>query len=545
MFSNEPQNNDKNIFYTNNPDDAIYTNNPDDEENINNNNNNNNNKLFFDDNNEIKNEEENLNNNNFINKINIEENNPNIIENNIENNIEKINENNNENIKENNIEKNNNNIIEIQNEEPIENQKEEEKVNSELVKLNNAEEKGENKEKKEDEVENNEKKIENQNDNNIKVNKKEKNEKHNKDISKSKQSNLENNSAKQALLQEYKSDNNIEDNEEKKINFRKNICKILIAIFFGQLICLLCVGNGYFVQEIQRENGIITPLLINSSYYFILFLLYFFISKCKIKKPKWIYLILSICDTQANFINVFIFSFIQFEYPYIINILSTIWTVVFTLIIIRIYKYLNNHIIGLILCLVGVVSVFIGIYGSFDEFVDMFSSFNDQIKGLLLSILVSIIYGLNAVLMEKFISSENEEIKSFCTWLGIFGFGISLLESFIPLSNDGFEFQILFDTKKDNVDAKVIIFWILAAIFLAAMTSLSPFYIQKFSATMYNVSLVFTIFWSYMIDSIFIKKKFEFGWLNILYFVGLIIIIVGTVIFSRKDRVKKHDYNYS
>ena len=77
------------------------------------------------------------------------------------------------------------------------------------------------------------------------------------------------------------------------------------------------------------------------------------------------------------------------------------------------------------------------------------------------------------------------------------------------------------------------------------MTSISPFYIQKFSATMYNVSLVFTIFWSYMIDSIFIKKKFEFGWLNILYFVGLIIIIVGTVIFSRKDRVKKHDYNYS
>ena len=34
MFSNEPQNNDKKIFYTNNPDDAIYTNNPDDEETL-------------------------------------------------------------------------------------------------------------------------------------------------------------------------------------------------------------------------------------------------------------------------------------------------------------------------------------------------------------------------------------------------------------------------------------------------------------------------------------------------------------------------------
>jgi len=283
------------------------------------------------------------------------------------------------------------------------------------------------------------------------------------------------------------------------------------------------------------------PLLINASYYFLIFFLYFFISKCKIKKPKWIYIILSLLDTQANFINIYIFSFIDFRFPYIMNILSTIWAVVFTLILIRIYKYLLNHILGIILCIVGVFSVFLGTFEKISDFIDIFKSFNDDIKGLLLSILVSILYGLNSVLMEKYISNENDEIKSYCIWLGIFGFGISIIESFIPKGGNEFEFKILFVTKINNIDKYVIIYWILAALFLMALTALSPFYIQKFSATMFNISLVFTILWSFIIDLICIKKEFNFYWLIILYFIGFIIIIIGTVIFNLKPRIKKHN----
>ena len=258
-----------------------------------------------------------------------------------------------------------------------------------------------------------------------------------------------------------------------------------------------------------------------------------------------IYIILSICDTQANYINIFIFSKIEFKYPYIINILSNIWTVLFTLILLRQYKYLINHKIGLILCFVGVFSAFLGSFNDIDKFVSMFSTFNDDILGILLCLLVSLLYGLNAVLIERFISEENDEIKSYCTWLGIFGFAISIIESLIPISDDGFEFQILFDTKAHMVDIVVIIFWILSSICLAAMTSLSPFYIQKFGATMFNISLVFTVLWAYIIDSIFINKKYEFYWLNIFYFIGFIIIIIGTVIFMRKERIKRNEYNYA
>ena len=78
------------------------------------------------------------------------------------------------------------------------------------------------------------------------------------------------------------------------------------------------------------------------------------------------------------------------------------------------------------------------------------------------------------------------------------------------------------------------------------MTSLSPLYIQKFQAVNFNISLVFTIFWSFIIKSLFIENEsgFEWHWFNILYFIGFIIIISGTVIFFLKDRVKRNEFAY-
>ena len=330
---------------------------------------------------------------------------------------------------------------------------------------------------------------------------------------------------------------NMESEEYFPDDLKNNKSKtytILFAILFGQLLSLLCVGNGYFSQYIQNKRNIVTPLLLNASYYFLIFIIYgIVILKLKIEKPKIIYIILGIFDTQANYINIFIFSFVKFEYPYIINILSSMWSVLFTLILIKRYKYLNNHIYGIIICLFGIFLLFLGTFESFGSFINMFKSFNEQIKGLLLSILVSILYGLNAVLMEKYLLDE-KEIKAYCSWLGIVGFSISILQSFIPISDDGFEFKILFNS---DFDFKIFVCWLFAALSLAAMTSLSPFYIQKYSANMFNISLLFTIFWSFVIDSLFIVDDFKFYGFCAFFIIGFIIVIIGTIIFSRKDRL--------
>ena len=508
-----------NGMYTNNPDEVeMYTNNPDDEKQSPKNEQK---KLFFDDddnnendnneNNNKKNEEPD-NDNPYLEKNSISESDNKMSNLNIEieqakNIIQKANEEEKE--------------IELIEKEEQENEREDNEIKKEPIK----EEIKENNKKSKHKKKEHKKVINNYESNDL----------------------LLQNSYQVPLIDNNNNNNNmhiIED--DTNTNKCPYIKKILLAILFGQIISLLSVGNGFCVEEIQKDFS--TPLFVNSCYYFLLFFIYCFIIKFKIKKPKWIYIILSLIDTQANFINVYIFSITKFKYPFIINILSTIWSVVFTLIIIRTYKYLKNHIIGIALSIIGVFASFLGTFNSFEDFKNMFSDFNDDIKGLLLCILVSILYGFNTVLLEKFISSENDEIKSYCTWLGIFGFIFSLVESFIPIHDGKFEFQFLLDGNKDDINyAKIIIFWILAAVFLATMTALSPFYIQKFSATMYNISLAFTIVWSYVIESIFIvdKDKYEFYMLNILYFVGFVIIIIGTIIFSLKDRIKKHDYSYS
>ena len=344
-------------------------------------------------------------------------------------------------------------------------------------------------------------------------------------------SNSNNNDPINNLHSEELISNNI--NEKKEIK-KLSIYKILIPILIGQFISLLCVGNGYCNQYIQNKRDVVTPLLLNASYYILIFILYGIIFlKFKFKKPKMIYIILSISDTQANYINIYIFSFVKFEYPYIINVLSSMWSVLFTLIIIKRYKYLKNHVYGISICLIGIFLLFLGTFKSFKEFIDMFKSFNDQIKGLLLSIFVSILYGLNAVLMEKYISTD-EDIQSYCSWLGIIGFSVSILQSFIPINDNEYEFKILFNR---NLDFRIFICWILASISLALMTSISPFYIQKFSANMFNISLLFTIFWSFIIDEAFIDDDFKYYWLCNFFIFGFVIVILGTVIFSSVDRI--------
>ena len=201
----------------------------------------------------------------------------------------------------------------------------------------------------------------------------------------------------------------------------------------------------------------------------------------------------------------------------------------------------------MVIWFIGVIAMILGSFNSIKDLKDDFKHFDYNIMGLILSLPASIRIGLNAVLTEKYISLENGEIKSYRTWLGIFGFFITIIEGFIPKGDYDIEYKILFHDNKDKIDSEIMIFWILSAICLAAMTSLSPLYIQKFQANNFNISLVSTIFWSYIIKIFIIGKisEFEWYWFNILYFIGFIFIISGTVFFCLNDKVKRNEFAYS
>ncbi len=134
---------------------------------------------------------------------------------------------------------------------------------------------------------------------------------------------------------------------------------------------------------------IVTPFLLTSSYYFILGLIWILIFR-KIKKPKLSYILITIFDSQGNFLNIYAFSIIHFNYPFIINVSSVFWTCLFTWIFIKKYKYRRIHIIGVSISLIGVV---VTLYGTIRLLGDKDNIF-DNMKGLILCLSASICYSM-------------------------------------------------------------------------------------------------------------------------------------------------------
>lgn len=160
---------------------------------------------------------------------------------------------------------------------------------------------------------------------------------------------------------------------------------MIYNILVGQFLAILGVATGIFVELAQDKYQFNVPLIINSTYYFLLFLVYLIVSK-KLIKPKLYFILIAIFDSQANFMCVYAFSVTHFNLPFIINFSSLLWTLIFSVIFIKTYKYTLLHWIGVLIICIGILeSVLRGmIQDSQNE------PFN--YKGLLLCIGTSICY---------------------------------------------------------------------------------------------------------------------------------------------------------
>lgn len=289
----------------------------------------------------------------------------------------------------------------------------------------------------------------------------------------------------------------------------------LSHIIIGQFISLLSVFNGLACITIETKYHTVIPLLLTSTYYITLTLLWLYRAKFKLNQLKLIYAIIALIDSQANFINVYAFTIIQFEYPFIINFLSVIWTVLLTMIFITKYTYTKIHKIGLLVSFIGICIILC-------SNISISHLFNAQsIKGLFCCLITSVLYSINSILQEKYLDS-NEEILGYLPWIGIIGGLISFIQSFLFG-----EF-----TQMEQFSFNMIWMWILFILTLVTITSISPFFISKCGAAMFNFSLASTIFWSMLIDIFILNSMSTF---NIYYFIGFIIVIIGLYVFYMKD----------
>ena len=74
-----------------------------------------------------------------------------------------------------------------------------------------------------------------------------------------------------------------------------------------------------------------------------------------------------------------------------------------------------------------------------------------------------------------------------------------------------------------------------SVITLTIFTFIAPFYIINFSANMFSMNLISTIFWAFIINYFFIQPL-EYN--IIIIIIGISLIILGTLIFNYRERIK-------
>lgn len=299
-----------------------------------------------------------------------------------------------------------------------------------------------------------------------------------------------------------------------------NYKKIILGLIIGQILSILSVMDGLASQYLEIKRTLMIPLILNSIYYLLLFILWVIVNR-KIEKPKIIYIIIAIIDSQANFICVYAFGVVKFEYPFIMNASSSIWSFFMTLVFVKKYKYKIIHFISVFISLIGVLLTLIGTFKNLSDISLMFQN----VKGLLLCLASSILYAISSILQEIYLD-KNENIKNFFIWTGCLGTLITFFESFI------FE-ELNKLINYTNYDFWLIFAMICFGLILMGFSSIGPFFIGKFSAVMFNVGLASTVFWSY-IGNLILNGN-EANEKNIFYFVGFATIIIGLVIFYYRD----------
>lgn len=309
-------------------------------------------------------------------------------------------------------------------------------------------------------------------------------------------------------------DNNLEEillnkeNDKKTLNFNK----ILTPIIIGQIIAVLSVVNGISCNYIQNVYLLKIPITLNFLFYFILFL-YNYYKSPTINDFSWVYLGISVLESHGNILNVYAFNKLRFSFPFIINIVSYTWTLFLTFFFISSYRYTTTHIFSSILSLFGI-------------FLCVTSIINDQfsfsMEGLFVCLISSLLFSSSSILQEKFIKIGTSHI--FLKWLGLSSSLITLLEGIILKDS-------IFQVNLSGFDMKLLCLIIVFVISFIVFIEISNKYIIKFSASDFNISLLFTIFWSYLWDIFQTDHNII---KDVFFYVGLVFIFIGIIFFNSK-----------
>ena len=159
-----------------------------------------------------------------------------------------------------------------------------------------------------------------------------------------------------------------------------------------------------------------------------------------IHAPSWAYLILALVAVEGRFFVVLSFRYTSFTFIYLVQSLSMPSAMVFSKLLLK-RKYLSTHVIGGLVCIIGITLSTITDIKGFDD-ADNASLGLGRIKGDILAISGAILLGLDDVLSEEMVKHHGgvHEVL-FCKWIWGVGIAVAQLliferESFMSLFHD-------------------------------------------------------------------------------------------------------------
>ena len=309
--------------------------------------------------------------------------------------------------------------------------------------------------------------------------------------------------------------------------------QIFYIIILGEIIAILSVSSGEISNKIynskKRDYGTVLCFI-----YYLTFGLFWFIFNHGMTKPKYYYFLILFFDTQTNFFKILALTKGDLSYPYVINSSSILFIALLTYFFIKKYKYTWKHFLATFLCIFGTILAFYGVLKG----KDIQTELEENYYGFIFALISAICFILTIIFMEIHFKN-GKDIYDFFPYLGVFGTLIVFIESIIY-----FEINNLVLLQNFSIDLKHILFVLLFMVISLAIGTMVPFYIKRYSASIYNFFMVSQIFWSYIFKLIF-DKKTE---VSFHFYIGFSIILGSTILFSifkLKKITKKSDKNVS
>lgn len=304
------------------------------------------------------------------------------------------------------------------------------------------------------------------------------------------------------------------------------------AGFLAQLSSIAICGTAIITSQLSDEFNINIPTAQTLFNYVLLTILYtpawFYVTNDhksildSLRQNWWRYLVISLADVEANYFMVKAYSYTVITTIQVIDASILPIALFLSYFLLKLSYKINNY-IGVALCLVGC-----GLIVLADSLVKNLEG-QHRLIGDLFCLLSSFLYAVSNVSSEIFV--KNNSKLEYLSLIGLFSTIISLIQMMIFERS---ELSHLFSFNQTKI-------WILFAaesVCMFFIYTIMPVVLEMSSAAFLNVNLLTADFYAVLVG-VFMKQY----QLHYLYFVGLALIVIGTILYSLRKPSKRNDVN--